>query len=88
MAHATFIESGEIVTVCPSIPITGEEIIPEEIDLVGSEQIPLPELKCNMDDDSNDILRSLFSVLLVNHLLSSNEELGINSSNYRNGMFF
>ena len=22
---------------------------------VGSEQIPLPELKCNMDNDSNDI---------------------------------
>ena len=26
----------------------------------GSEQIPLPELKCNVDDDSNDILRPLF----------------------------
>ena len=36
---------------------------------VGSEQIPLPELKCNMDDDSNDILRPLFSALLANHLL-------------------
>ena len=55
---------------------------------VGSEQIPLPELKCNMDDDSNDILRPLFSALLANHLLFSNEELGINSSNYRNGNVF
>ena len=26
---------------------------------VGSEQVPLPKLKCNMDDDSNDILRPL-----------------------------
>ena len=34
---------------------------------VGSEQIPLPKLKCNMDDDSNDILRPLFSALLANH---------------------
>ena len=33
MAHANFIESGETVTVQPSIPITGEEVIPEEIDL-------------------------------------------------------
>ena len=33
MAHANFIESGETVTVRPSIPITGEEVIPEEIDL-------------------------------------------------------
>ena len=55
---------------------------------VGSEQIPLPELKCNMDDDSNDILRPLFSVLLANHSLFSNEELGINPSNYRNGNVF
>ena len=55
---------------------------------VGSEQIPLPKLKCNMDDDSNDILRPLFSVLLVNHSLFSNEELGINPSNYRNGNVF
>ena len=55
---------------------------------VGSEQIPLPELKCNMDDDSNDILRPLFSALLVNRSLSSNEELGINPSNYRNGNVF
>ena len=55
---------------------------------VGSEQIPLPKLKCNMDDDSNDILRSLFSVLLANHSLFSNEELGINLSNYRNGNVF
>ena len=52
---------------------------------VGSEQIPLPELKCNMDDDSNDILRPLFSALLANHSLFSNEELGINPSNFRNG---
>ena len=51
---------------------------------VGSEQIPLPELKCNMDDDSNDILRPLFSALLANHRLFSNGELGINPSNYRN----
>ena len=51
---------------------------------VGSEQIPLPKLKCNMDNNSNDILRPLFSVLLANHLLFSNEELGINPSNYRN----
>ena len=29
----------------------------EEFSLkVGSEQVPLPELKCNMDNDSNDIL--------------------------------
>ena len=33
MAHANFIESGETVTAQPSIPITGEEVIPEEIDL-------------------------------------------------------
>ena len=33
MAHANFIESGETETVRPSIPITGEEVIPEEIDL-------------------------------------------------------
>ena len=33
MAHANFIESGETMTVPPSIPITGEEVIPEEIDL-------------------------------------------------------
>ena len=55
---------------------------------VGSEQIPLPELKCNMDDDSNDILRPLFSALLANHSLFSNKELGINPSNYRNGNVF
>ena len=55
---------------------------------VGSEQIPLPNLKCNMDDDSNDILRPLFFVLLANHSLFSNEELGINPSNYRNGNVF
>ena len=57
----------------------------EEFSLkVGSEQVPLPELKCNMDDASNDILRPLFSALLGNHSLFSNEELGINPSNYRN----
>ena len=33
MAHANFIESGEKVTEQPSIPTTGEEVIPEEIDL-------------------------------------------------------
>ena len=55
---------------------------------VGSEQIPLPKLKCNMDNDSNDILRPLFSALLANHSLFSNEELGINPSNYRNGNVF
>ena len=55
---------------------------------VGSEQIPLPELKCNMDDDSNDILRPLFFALLANHLLFSNEELGMNPSNYINGNVF
>ena len=33
MAHANFIESGETVTARPSIPITGEEVIPEEMDL-------------------------------------------------------
>ena len=33
MAHANFIESGETVTARPSIPITGEEVISEEIDL-------------------------------------------------------
>ena len=41
-----------------------------------------------MDDDSNDILRPLFSALLANHSLFSNEELGINPSNYRNGNVF
>ena len=55
---------------------------------VGSEQIPLSKLKCNMDDDSNDILRLLFSALLANHSLFSNEELGINPSNYRNENVF
>ena len=53
-----------------------------------AEQIPLPELKCNMDDDCNDILRPLFSALLTNDSLFSNEELGINPSNYRNGNVF
>ena len=33
MAHANFIESGETVTAQPSIPSTGGEVIPEEIDL-------------------------------------------------------
>ena len=33
MAHANFIESGETVTGQPSIPITVEEVIPEEIHL-------------------------------------------------------
>ena len=57
----------------------------EEFSLkVGSEQVPLPELKCNMDNDSNDIFRPLFSVLLANHSLFSNEELAINPSNYKN----
>ena len=57
----------------------------EEFSLkVGSEQIPLSKLKCNMDNNSNDILRPLFSALLANHSLFSNEELGINPSNYRN----
>ena len=61
----------------------------EEFSLkVGSEQVPLPELKCNMDRNSNDILRPLFSVLLANHSLFSNEELGINTSNYRNRSVF
>ena len=55
---------------------------------VGSEQVLLPELKCNMDHDSNDILRPLFSVLLANHSLFSNEELGMNPSNYRNRNVF
>ena len=55
---------------------------------VGSEQVPLLKLKCNMDDDSNDILRPLFSVLLAKHSLFSNKELGINPSNYRNGNVF
>ena len=32
MPHANFIESGETVTTRPSIPITGEEVILEEID--------------------------------------------------------
>ena len=41
-----------------------------------------------MDHDSNDILRPLFSALLAKHLLFSNEELGINPSNYRNGNVF
>ena len=57
----------------------------EEFSLkVGPEQVPLPKIKCNMDCNNNDILRPLFSVLLANHLLFSNEELGINPSNYRN----
>ena len=55
---------------------------------VGSEQVLLPKFKCNMDDDSNDILRPPFSALLANHSLFSNEELGINPSNYRNGNVF
>ena len=55
---------------------------------VGSEQIPLLKLKCNMDNDSNDLLRPLFSALLANHSLFPNEELGMNSSNYRNGNVF
>ena len=47
----------------------------EEFSLnVGSDQVPLPELKCNIDRISNYILRPLFSVLLANHLLFSNEE--------------
>ena len=33
MAHANFIESGQTVTARLSIPITGEKVIPEEIDL-------------------------------------------------------
>ena len=33
MAHANVIESGETVTAQPSIPFTGEEVIPEEIEL-------------------------------------------------------
>ena len=33
MAHGHFIESDETVTARPSILITGEEVIPEEIDL-------------------------------------------------------
>ena len=33
MAHANFIESGETITARPSIPSTGEEVIPQEIDL-------------------------------------------------------
>ena len=41
-----------------------------------------------MDNDSNDILRPLFSALLANQSLFSNEELGINPSNYRNGNVF
>ena len=41
-----------------------------------------------MDHNSNDILRPLFSVLLANHSLFSNEELGINPSNYRNRNVF
>ena len=36
MAHANFIESGETVTGRPSIPITGKEVIPEEIDLYST----------------------------------------------------
>ena len=55
---------------------------------VGSGQIPLPKLKCNMDDDSNDILRPLSYGLLANHSLFSNEESGTNPSNYRNGNVF
>ena len=33
MAHANFIESGETVTVQPSIPIIGEAVIPGKLDL-------------------------------------------------------
>ena len=36
MAHANFIESGETVTARPSIPITGEEVITEEICILHS----------------------------------------------------
>ena len=61
----------------------------EEFSLkVGSEDVPVHKLKCNMDGNSNDILRPLFSVLLANHSLFSNEELGINPSNYRNRNVF
>ena len=67
-------------------PFNYQHFILAEFSLkLGSEQIPLPELKCNMDYDSSDILKPLFSALLANHLLFSNEELGINPSNYRNG---
>ena len=66
-------------------PFNYQHLNLEEFSLkVGSEQVPLPQLKCNMDDDSNDILRLLFSVLLTKHSLFSSEELGINPSNYRN----
>ena len=62
-------------------PLNYQHFNLEEFSLkVGSEQIPLPELKCNMDNNSNDILRPLFSVLLANHSLFSNKELGINPS--------
>ena len=33
MAHTNILESGETVIAQPSIPITGEEVIPDEIDL-------------------------------------------------------
>ena len=66
-------------------PLNYQHFNLEEFSLkVGSEQVLLPKLKCNMDDNSNDILRPLFSMLLTNHSLLSNEELGINPSNYRN----
>ena len=66
-------------------PFNYQYFNPAEFSLkVGSEQVLLLDLKCNMDNNSNDILRPLFSVLLANHSLFSNEELGINPSNYRN----
>ena len=48
MAHGHFIESGETVTARPSIPITGEEVIPEEIDLhLHSPQTAIKGLNSN-----------------------------------------
>ena len=50
---------------------------------VGSSEVPLPILKCNFNENDNDILRPLFSVLMANHTLFSNEELGIKPSNFK-----
>ena len=57
MAHANFIESGETVTAQPSIPITGEEVIPEEIHLHSTLQIAIKGAKFQIVNVQNAIER-------------------------------
>ena len=46
---------------CGRDPFNYQHFNLEEFSLkVGSEQVPLPELKCNMDHNSSDIWRPLF----------------------------